>query len=59
MTTPIGVLGAGSFGTCLAILAAQENDVTLWVRNPVDAETMRSSGYNPKYLSDVPLPENL
>jgi glycerol-3-phosphate dehydrogenase (NAD(P)+) len=29
------------------------------VRNPVDAETMRSSGYNPKYLSDVPLPESL
>jgi glycerol-3-phosphate dehydrogenase (NAD(P)+) len=59
MTTPIGVLGAGSFGTCLAILAAQENDVTLWVRNPDDAEVMRDTGFNPKYLSDVPLPDSL
>ncbi len=57
MTTPVAVLGAGSFGTCLAMLAAREHDVTLWARDPAMARTMAETRHNPRYLSDVELPE--
>jgi len=53
---PIGVLGAGSFGTCLALLCAREHDVTLWARNPEVADAINRAHRNPQYLSDVALP---
>ncbi len=59
MTTPIGVLGAGSFGTCLAILAAQSNDVTLWAHDPESVRAIVDTRHNPKYLRDVAIPENV
>ncbi len=59
MTTPVAVLGAGSFGTCLAMLAAREHDVTLWARDPATAEAIERDRHNPNYLSDVPLSENV
>ena len=34
MPIPVAVLGAGSFGTCLALLCAREHDVTIWARDP-------------------------
>jgi len=59
MTTPIGVLGAGSFGTCLAILASQDNDVTLWVRDPEQREAIEQQHENAKYLPGIPVPESI
>ena len=59
MSTPIAVLGAGSFGTCLAVLAAREHDVTIWARNPDVAEHIQSERRNPHYLSDIELPPNI
>jgi glycerol-3-phosphate dehydrogenase (NAD(P)+) len=57
---PVGVIGSGSFGTCLAMLAAaQGHDVTLWARDPEVAETIRRSRRNPRYLSAVDLPDNV
>ena len=56
---PVGVLGAGSFGTCLAVLCAERHDVVLWARRPEVAEHIRRERRNPHYLSDVPLPEGL
>jgi len=53
---PIGVLGAGSFGTCLALLCAREHDVALWARNPEIADAINREHRNPQYLSDVALP---
>ncbi len=58
MGIPVGVIGAGSFGTCLAILCADRgHDVTLWARNPATVEALRSQRRNPHYLTDVTLPE--
>lgn len=58
MGIPVGVIGAGSFGTCLAILCADRgHDVTLWARNPATVEVLRSQRRNPHYLTDVALPE--
>ena len=56
MSTPVAVLGAGSFGTCLAMLAARAHDVTLWARSAATAEAMARTRRNPRYLTDVEIP---
>jgi len=59
-SNPIAVLGAGSFGTALAILLAKNgNSTRLWARNGQQIRSMRESGFNHKYLPDIPLPESL
>jgi glycerol-3-phosphate dehydrogenase (NAD(P)+) len=59
MPVPVAVLGAGSFGTCLAVLAAREHDVVIWARDPEMAKSIERDRRNPRYLSDVELPEGL
>ncbi len=59
MPTPVAVLGAGSFGTCLAVLAAREHEVTIWAREPAVAAAIARERRNPRYLSEVELPANL
>lgn len=57
---PIAVLGAGSFGTALAILLAKNGNKTrLWARNAEHIQAMRESGFNQAYLPDIPLPNSL
>ena len=47
----IGVIGAGSFGTALAmVLTGKGHQVTLWARKKEHIEDMRSSGENRHYL---------
>jgi len=59
-SNPIAVLGAGSFGTALAILLAKNGNPTrLWARNGKQIQSMRESGFNHKYLPDIPLPKSL
>jgi glycerol-3-phosphate dehydrogenase (NAD(P)+) len=54
----IGVLGAGSFGTALAVhlAAAGGHRVHLWARNPELALRMKLKRSNPEYLPDVEIP---
>jgi len=59
MRSRVAVLGAGSFGTCLALLAARSHDVTLWARDAEMAAAMQRERRNPKYLSDFALPDAL
>ena len=59
VSIPIAVLGAGSFGTCLAVLCAREHDVTIWARDPELAESINRDQKNPRYLSDLKLPSNV
>jgi glycerol-3-phosphate dehydrogenase (NAD(P)+) len=59
MPVPVAVLGAGSFGTCLAVLAAREHDVVLWAREPEIAAAVERDRRNPGYLSHVELPDGL
>lgn len=59
MSVPITVLGAGSFGTCLAVLCAADHPVRLWARSEVVANTIRNEGHNPKHLRDVMLPDSI
>jgi glycerol-3-phosphate dehydrogenase (NAD(P)+) len=56
VSVPVAVLGAGSFGTCLAVLAAQRHDVMLWARRPELSEAINRERRNPRYLTEIELP---
>ena len=54
------VLGAGSWGTTLAILLASKGErVKLWARDEDLVAVMRKEGRNPRYVSAVPFPKTL
>lgn len=55
----IAVLGAGAFGTALAIALARENDVQLWCRSLSHARAMKTSRENQARLSGVTFPDRL
>jgi glycerol-3-phosphate dehydrogenase (NAD(P)+) len=50
----IAVLGAGAWGTALAINAGAHHDVTLWARDEAQARAMQSARVNTRYLPDLP-----
>ncbi|NNE48196.1 MAG: NAD(P)H-dependent glycerol-3-phosphate dehydrogenase [Rhodothermales bacterium] len=59
-TTHIAVIGAGSWGTALAIsLASSGHDVSLWARRPDAAARMTESRHNPTYLPDAVIPASV
>jgi glycerol-3-phosphate dehydrogenase (NAD(P)+) len=56
----VTVLGAGSWGTALAVHLAQlAHDVALWARNPAFAAEIASAGENASYLPGVRFPPGL
>ncbi|MCS7310651.1 MAG: NAD(P)-dependent glycerol-3-phosphate dehydrogenase [Armatimonadetes bacterium] len=56
----VAVLGAGSWGTALALLLAKKGvQVALWARDPSLADAIRREGRNPRYLPDFPLPPSI
>ncbi len=56
----ISLYGAGSWGTALAaLLAQQQRSVTLWARDPDVARTIREHRQNPTRLPGLVLPEAL
>lgn len=58
--TPVTVLGAGAFGTALAIqLTRRGAPGFLWGRDPTTMATMDESRENVRYLKGCPLPANL
>jgi glycerol-3-phosphate dehydrogenase (NAD(P)+) len=54
----IAVIGAGSWGTTMATLAARRHPTALWARRPELAEAIRQ-GENPDYLPGYRLPYGL
>jgi glycerol-3-phosphate dehydrogenase (NAD(P)+) len=56
----VAVLGAGSWGTALAIQFARAGHATrLWSRNPEDAAAMRAARQNRRYLPDAKFPDGM
>jgi len=56
----VAVIGAGSWGTALAMVAARnQHDVLLWAREPEVATGINRAHRNPFYLSSFDLPENI
>lgn len=57
--TKITVLGAGAWGTAVAIALAARHDVLLWGRNPKQMLDIESARDNLAYLPGHPLPASL
>jgi glycerol-3-phosphate dehydrogenase (NAD(P)+) len=57
---PVAILGAGSWGTALAIQFARAGHSTrLWSRNSDAARTMSAERHNRRYLPDAKFPDSL
>ena len=57
---PVAVLGAGSWGTALAVqLARAGNTVRLWGRDAAGVEAMHEARVNARYLPSAPFPATL
>lgn len=60
MGTKVAVVGAGSWGTTLAVVAARAGrKVTLHVRDPAAAARIGAERRNARYLPDVVLPDGV
>jgi glycerol-3-phosphate dehydrogenase (NAD(P)+) len=61
MSTPsVGIIGAGGWGTALALLIARRGiSVPIWGHDPAHVEVMRSRRANEKYLPGIALPETI
>ena len=60
MKSPIAIIGAGGWGTALAIaMARDERDVRLWAYEPYLVETLIATRENPVYLPGVRVPESV
>jgi glycerol-3-phosphate dehydrogenase (NAD(P)+) len=55
----ITVLGAGAWGTALAIHLARQHSVLLWARNSEQVAAMQQARANPRYLGDYSFPDTL
>ena len=58
----IAILGAGAWGTALALSASRSaaaHAVTLWARDAAQADAMAASRINQRYLPDIALPPGL
>ena len=53
------ILGAGAWGTALAVHACASHPTRLWARDPAQAAQMRSLRRNARYLPEVALPATL
>lgn len=57
---PIGVIGAGAWGTALACVLAQNHDrVLLWAIEPEVVAAINNGQGNPLYLPNIPLPSKI
>lgn len=55
----IAVLGAGAWGTALAVSLAARHEVHLWTRNPAQCAEMAEERVNRRYLPGFPFPDAL
>jgi glycerol-3-phosphate dehydrogenase (NAD(P)+) len=59
MDEKVAVIGAGSWGTAVAMLVGASHPVSLWVRSPQLAASIEESRENATYLPGVALPIGL
>jgi glycerol-3-phosphate dehydrogenase (NAD(P)+) len=57
--TRVAVLGAGAWGTAIASVLAARLDVTLWARDPAQAEAISRTRRNERYLPGVEIPASV
>ena len=63
MNSQIAIIGAGGWGTAIAITMAQtdakDREIRLWAFEPYLVETMIATRENPIYLAGVSIPETV
>ena len=60
MKAPIAIIGAGGWGTALAVtMARDERDVRLWAYEPYLVETVIATRENPIYLPGIRIPDTV
>jgi len=60
MKRRVAVIGAGNWGTALAIIAARAgHDVAIWSRNEAVVESINRDHVNPTYLTDAGIPRGV
>ena len=60
MTKRIAIIGAGSWGTALAIVAAHAgHEVTLWSRNAEVVKSINEQRVNSRYLTSASIPDRV
>ena len=59
MSKKIAVLGAGAWGTALAISLAARHEITLWTRSSEQSAEMARLRINARYLPGFALPESI
>jgi glycerol-3-phosphate dehydrogenase (NAD(P)+) len=55
----IAILGAGAWGTALAVSLAARHRIVLWARDAIQAAAILSGRRNSRYLPEVLLPESV
>lgn len=59
MNIRVAVIGAGSWGTTVATLAARNAETILWARRPEVADEINTSHTNSRYFGDLALTDRL
>ncbi len=59
MSTQIAVIGAGSWGTALAIHLAAKHQVRLWSHNETHIDEMKKLRLNERFLPETPFPDSI
>lgn len=60
VTSNISVIGAGSYGTALAILLARNgHDTLLWGHDEAEVSALKHDRQNKRFLPDIMFPDNL
>jgi glycerol-3-phosphate dehydrogenase (NAD(P)+) len=57
--TRVAVLGAGAWGTSIASVLAARLEVTLWARDPAQAEAIARTRRNERYLRGIDIPSSV
>ena len=57
--TALAVLGAGAWGTALAVAVAGRHDVVLWARDAEQTRSVLAERRNSRYLPEIALPDAL
>jgi glycerol-3-phosphate dehydrogenase (NAD(P)+) len=52
----VAVLGAGAWGTSIAVVLGARLEVTLWARDPAQAEALARTRRNERYLRGIEIP---
>ena len=55
----LAVLGAGAWGTALAVALAARHRVSLWARDPAQARAIARERRNARYLPEIAIPDSV